>query len=107
MSELKLYGMKAAYDEIIGTAVKRQHEPQRIVGDLLTAEITEKQARSIRYQITIAQLPLAKDVDDFKFADTPINEILVRDLAAGQVAHQGFVDRRAVELEVVNVLGQR
>ncbi|HTO84054.1 MAG TPA: transposase, partial [Methylomirabilota bacterium] len=45
MGELKLYGMKAAFDEIIATAVKRQHEPQRIVGDLLTAEITEKQAR--------------------------------------------------------------
>jgi DNA replication protein DnaC len=89
MSELKLYGMKTAYDEIISTAVKRQHEPQRIVGDLLTAEITEKQARSIRYQITIAKLPLAKDVEDFKFADTPINEILVRDLAAGEfLAHQ-------------------
>ena len=29
MGELKLYGMKAAYDEIMTTAVKRQHEPQR------------------------------------------------------------------------------
>ena len=64
MAELKLYGMKAAFDEIITTAVKRQHEPQRVVGDLLTAEITEKQARSIKYQITIAKLPLAKDIDD-------------------------------------------
>ena len=42
MGELKLYGMKAAFDEIIATAVKRQHEPQQIVGDLLTAEISEK-----------------------------------------------------------------
>ena len=72
MAELKLYGMKAAFDEIIGTAVKRQHEPVRIVGDLLTAEISEKQARSIRYQISIAKLPLAKDVDDFGFGGTPI-----------------------------------
>ena len=32
MGQLKLYGMKAAYDEIIATAVKRQHEPQKIVG---------------------------------------------------------------------------
>jgi hypothetical protein len=37
MGELKLYGMKAAFDEIMATAVKRQHEPQRIVGDLLNA----------------------------------------------------------------------
>ena len=89
MSALKLYGMKAAFDEIIATAVKRQHEPQRIVGDLLTAEITEKQARSIRYQIAIAKLPLAKDLDEFRFDNTPINETLVRDLASGNfLAHQ-------------------
>jgi hypothetical protein len=49
MSELKLYGMKAAFDEIITTAVKRQHEPQRIIGDLLSAEIAEKQASTSRH----------------------------------------------------------
>ena len=83
MGELRLYGMKAAFDDIMATAVKRQHEPQRVVGDLLTAEINEKQARSIKYQLTIARLPLAKDLADFKFADTPINETLVKDLAGG------------------------
>lgn len=83
MGELKLHGMKAAFDEIMATAVKRQHEPQRVVGDLLTAEVSEKQARSIRYQLTIAKLPLAKDLDDFRFSGTPINETLVRDLAGG------------------------
>jgi DNA replication protein DnaC len=89
MAVLKLYGMKAAFDEIITTAVKRQHEPQHVVGDLLTAEINEKQARSIRYQITIAKLPLAKEIDEFTFDDTPINETLVRDLTSGNfLAHQ-------------------
>jgi len=83
MGELQLYGMKAAFDEIMATAVKRQHDPQRIIGDLLTAEISEKQARSIKYQLTIAKLPLAKDLDDFRFEGTPINETLVRDLAGG------------------------
>jgi DNA replication protein DnaC len=75
MGELKLYGMKAAYDEIMATAVKRQHEPQRIVGDLLSAEI--------KYQLTIAKLPLAKDLNDFQFEGTPINQTLVNDLAGG------------------------
>jgi DNA replication protein DnaC len=38
---------------------------------------------------TIAKLPLAKDIDDFVFDGTPINETLVRDLAGGNfVAHQ-------------------
>jgi DNA replication protein DnaC len=83
MGELKLYGMKAAFDEIMATAIKRQHEPQRIVGDLLNAEINEKQARSIKYQLTIAKLPLAKDIADFQFDGTPINQTLVNDLAGG------------------------
>lgn len=89
MGGLKLFGMKAAYDELIATAVKRQHEPQKVVGDLLTAELSEKQARSIKYQITIAKLPLAKDIAEFVFDATPINETLVRDLASGSfLLHQ-------------------
>jgi DNA replication protein DnaC len=83
MAGLKLFGMKAAYDEIVNTAVKRQHEPQRVIGDLLAAEINEKQARSMKYQLTIAKLPFAKEVDEFVFTNTPINETLVRDLAGG------------------------
>ena len=89
MDTLKLYGMKGAFDAVIAAAVKRQHEPQRVVGDLLTAEIAEKQARSIKYQITIAKLPLAKEIEEFDFPGTPVNESLVRDLAGGDfLAHQ-------------------
>jgi DNA replication protein DnaC len=83
MTQLKLYGMRAAYDEVMTTGIKRRHEPPRILADLLTAEIAEKQARSIKYQLTIAKLPLAKEIDDFEFAGTLINETLVRDLTGG------------------------
>ena len=83
MAKLKLFGMRAVYDEVMTTAIKRQYEPVRIIGELLAAEIAEKQARSIKYQMTIAKLPLAKDLDGFTFAETPINESLVRSLATG------------------------
>ena len=83
MGSLKLYGMRAAFDEVMSHAVKRQHEPPRVVGDLLKAEIAEKQARSIKYQLTSAKLPLAKDLPDFQFEGTPINEPLLKDLAGG------------------------
>lgn len=83
MTELKLGGMRAAFDEVIADGLKRQHPVQRIVGDLLRAEIAEKQARSIKYQLTIARVPLAKDLGQFDFAGTPINEGLVRELATG------------------------
>jgi len=83
MLALKLTGMRAAFDEIVAAGIKRQHSVQDIIGDLLKAEIAEKQARSIKYQITLAKLPLAKELTGFEFAGTPINEPLVRDLAAG------------------------
>src|SRR5436305_11750543 len=83
MSTLKLFGMRAAYDEVMTTGIKRRHEPPRIVGDLLSAEIAEKQAHSIKYQLTIAKLPLAKDIEEFDFTGTPVNEALIRDLASG------------------------
>jgi DNA replication protein DnaC len=89
MLALKLTGMRAVFDEIVATGIKRQHSIQDIVGELLKAEIAEKQARSIKYQITIAKLPLAKELTEFDFTGTPINDTLVRDLATGGfLAHQ-------------------
>jgi hypothetical protein len=37
----------------------------------------------IKSQLTRAKLLLAKDLGDFAFADTPVNETLVRGLAFG------------------------
>src|SRR6202008_4400321 len=34
-------------------------------------------------QLTIAKLPLAKDIGDFDFTGTPVNEVQIRDLASG------------------------
>ena len=51
IGERKLYRMKSAYDPTIPP-------PQQLVGDPLKAEISEKQARSIRYQLANAKLPL-------------------------------------------------
>lgn len=89
LRRLKLAGMRAAFDEVLATGLKRQHSLQQIIGDLLQAEIAEKQARSIRYQVTIARLPLAKELADFDFSATPVNEPLIRDLAgAGFLVQQ-------------------
>jgi DNA replication protein DnaC len=83
MGTLQLSGMRASYDEIITTGVKRQHSLDRVLGALLKAEIAEKHARSIRYQMGIAKLPLAKEIEEFVFKGTPINAELVRDLSNG------------------------
>ena len=62
MLELHLAGMRAAYDEVMADGIRRQHSAERILGDLLKAEVAEKQARSISYRIGAAKLPLAMEL---------------------------------------------
>ena len=83
MAKLKLAGMRAAYDDIMRDGLKRQRSVQQILGDLLSAEVAEKEARSISYQIGAAKLPLAKELTEFTFTGSPVNEALVRDLHGG------------------------
>lgn len=70
MVELKLVGMRDAYDEVIADALRRQHPAQHVVGDLLKAEVADKHARSIKYQMAASKLPLAREIDGFEFAGT-------------------------------------
>jgi hypothetical protein len=95
--------MAAAFDEIMTTAVKRQHEPQRIVGDLLNAEISEKQARSIKYQLTIAKLPLAKDLDDFQFEGHLSRMTILTQISADDVLDSAYVTRPLGQLRRIGL----
>jgi DNA replication protein DnaC len=88
MSTLKLGGMRAAYDEIVTAGVKRNQGIERVVAALLKAEITAKHARSINYQMTIAKLPLAKDLADLAIDETPINGELITMLSSGEFLDQ-------------------
>jgi DNA replication protein DnaC len=83
IDKLQLSGMRAAYDDIVSMSVKRQHGVERIIGLLLKAEIAEKEARSIRYQMGSAKFPIVKELADLSFDGTVINEQLVRELTTG------------------------
>ena len=83
MSELKLYGMRASFDEIAGKGLARRDEIYPLIASLIRAERTHRQARSISYRIGGAKFPVLKDIDTFTFADTPIDEGQVRELATG------------------------
>ena len=56
---------------------------QQIIGTLLQTEVADKQARSIKYQMASARLPTAKELADFDFAASPVNEPLIQELAGG------------------------
>lgn len=66
---------------ILASGIKCQHEPPCILSALLQLETAEKQARSIKYRITVGKLRLAKD--DVDFTGSSVSEKLMRQLATG------------------------
>jgi len=83
MAKLGLYGMKATLDEIVAAGIRSRATPEKIILGLLEAETAERKVRSIRYRMSLAKFPVDKDLDNFEFATTPINEMQVRTLYDG------------------------
>ena len=84
MGSLKLYGMRSVLDEVLVTGTRQRSTPERIVLELLNAEQAERKAKSIRYRLAQAKFPTAKDLDQFDFSVSPVNEMQVRSLYDGQ-----------------------
>jgi DNA replication protein DnaC len=80
---LGLYGMKATFDEILASGIKSRATPDKILCDLLEAELAERQVRSIRYRMSLAKFPVDKNLDRFDFTVSPVNEMQVRHLYDG------------------------
>ncbi len=89
MGQLKLAGMRAAYDEVLEEGVRRKQPVPHVVGALLRAQIAAAHARSIAYQLGMAKFPMAKALAQFDFSASPVNEALVRERHEG-----GFLDQQ-------------
>jgi hypothetical protein len=83
LGQLKLAGMRAAYDEVVAAGVRAQHPFQRIFGELLLAQMADHRARSIAYRMGVARFPVMKNLAEFDFAASPVNQGLVRELQEG------------------------
>jgi len=81
---LGLYGMKVTFDEILAAGIKSRATPEKIICDLLEAEMVERKVRSIRYRMGLARFPVDKDLDRFDFAASPVNEMQIRSLHEGR-----------------------
>jgi DNA replication protein DnaC len=80
---LGLCGMKATFDEILAAGIKSRATPDKILCDLLEAEMAERKVRSIRYRMSLAKFPVEKALDCFNFTESPANEMQVRNLHEG------------------------
>lgn len=88
LKSLKLGGMVSTFDEIVTKGVRREQTVQEILGQLCRAEAVERKVRSIRYQMQVARFPVSKDLDSFKFTESPVNEPLIRDIYNGHFLEQ-------------------
>lgn len=83
LDDLHLAGMRSVLDETLAAGMKQRRTPERLLLDLLEAEIAERKARSIRYRLGLAKFPVDKDLDSFDFSASPIEEMQIRSLYAG------------------------
>lgn len=88
MRELQLAGMRAVYDDVMRAGLRHKRAAAEILGELLKAELAEKTARSIRYQMSAARFPVMKHLAEFDFDASPANEALVRSLHTGEFLDQ-------------------
>ena len=84
MSALSLYGMKGVIDEVLATGIKQRSTPDKILLNLLEAELAERRAKSIRYQMGLAKFPVTKDLDRFDFNSSPVDEVHIHSLLEGR-----------------------
>ncbi len=89
LKELKLHGMRGAYDETLEQGRRSGATPERFLLDLLKAEQAERRVRSIRYRLGVAKFPVSKDLDGFDFPGSHVNEASVRELYQGGFMEDG------------------
>jgi len=83
MGALRLHGMKSSMDEVLAAGIKQKKTSEKILLELLSAELAERRVRSIRYHMVLAKFPMSKDLDSFGFNASPVDEAQVRSLYEG------------------------
>jgi hypothetical protein len=65
---------------VITAGLRAQHSVQRIIGELPLAQLADNRARSTAYRIGVARFPVMKNLAEFDFSVSPVNQGLVREL---------------------------
>ena len=82
LKALKLYGMATAWAELQAEKPRQVHRPETWMERLLLAEQTDRQLRSLRYQLKAARFPIHRDLVGFEWVDTPLQQAQIEQLAA-------------------------
>lgn len=90
LKSLKLHGMAQAVAELAEQGAPAYQAAQNVLGDLLKAEMAEREVRSVAYQMKIARFPTYRDLAGFDFTQSPVNEAVVRQLHGCEFLEQAY-----------------
>jgi len=93
LKELRLDGMRSAYDEAFAVGQKHGDTPEKLLLTLLEAEVTERAGRSLSYRLRQAKFPMQKELEHFDFAVAEVEEASIRRLYGGEftVTHTNVI----------------
>jgi len=83
LKHLRLHGMAQTLQELAQQGGPRYHEALPLMDLLLKAEVAERDVRSITYQLKCARFPHYRDLSNFDFGQSAVDEALVRQLHRG------------------------
>lgn len=83
LKSLKLYGMAHALSDLAEQDSPAFQASTNILDHLLKAELAEREVRSVAYQLKTAKFPAYRDLSGFDFMSSMANEVLIRQLCAG------------------------
>ena len=81
LKALHLYGMATAWTELQAEMPRQAHRPETWMERLITAEQTDRQLKSLRYQLKSARFPIHRDLLGIDWAETPLLQTVVEQLA--------------------------
>jgi DNA replication protein DnaC len=81
LKSIKLYGMAMAYEELVTQGSLTIDTSAWLIKHLLQAESTDRAMRSIRYQLNAAKFPIHRNLADFDFTQSKVDQALIEQLA--------------------------
>lgn len=90
LNALHLYGMAAAWSELLAEGTRRPIQPEAWLDRLIEAELVDRQVRSLRYQLKAARFPVHRDLTSIEWAEMPLQQAQIQQLASAafmQTAH--------------------
>lgn len=88
LKSLKLHGLAQAVAELAAQQGPAFKQAERILGDLIKAEVAEREVRSTQYQLKSARFPAYRDLAGFRFEHSAVDVALVKTLHACEFVEQ-------------------